>query len=102
MLFNTKDARKFFISNSGHVNARESFYILNNQSKNKQNYYIHINTSKITKSDGQNSILEVNASLNPSRMIAKIFESSDTKTNPHTIKSGDIVRILHVDSGCYI
>ncbi len=84
MLLTVRDAKNFNFAACGHVNARESFYLLNSQPNNqlnslsslvKQNYYIHIDSQNILKPDGGNTVLEVNASLNATKLIAKIFES---------------------------
>ena len=110
MYLNVRDAKKFNFAAIGNVNAREAFYLLNTQPVSqvsnqctvvKQNYYIHVDRLKIAQQDGQNSILEVNASLNPTKMIAKIFDSSNSDDSKR-LKSGDVVRIVHLDSGCYM
>jgi len=56
---------------------------------------------KIAQADGQNSVLEVNASLNPTKIIAKIFDSGNSGDSK-SLRSGDLVRIMHLDSGCFM
>ena len=45
--------------------------------------------------------MEVNASLKPTKFRTKMFLSY-TKAQQDGIYSGDIVRLLHVESGCYV
>lgn len=73
MLINSNDAKKFNLQIGGHINIKDSFYMLNINSTNNQKYYLHIEKSKVNNKDGMNAVLEVNASLNPTKIRAKMF-----------------------------
>ena len=101
MLINSKDAKRFNLQIGGHINIKDSFYLMNIQESTQQKYFLHIDKTKAATRDGMESTLEVDAGLSQTKFNAKMFLSYHEKDNKN-IYSGDVVRLCHTQSGCYM
>jgi hypothetical protein len=101
MILNAVDAKKFNLKIGGHINTKDSFYLLNCCPDTKQKYYLNVDRNKVFCYDGYSKSIEVSASLKPNKFRTKMFMSY-SKAQKDRIYSGDIVRLLHVESGCYV
>jgi hypothetical protein len=101
MLINSKDAKKFNLKIGGHINVRDAFYLLNMKDETKEKYFLHVDKGKVAHHDGMQTILEVNACLNPTKLNSKMFLSHHER-KPNQIYSGDVVRLFHIESNCYV
>ena len=62
---------KFNLQIGGHVNLKDSFYVVNRDLG--QMYYFHISPTTAAGSSADQSVLEINAGLEPTRLRAKLF-----------------------------
>lgn len=101
MLINSKDAKKFNLKIGGHINVRDAFYLVNLKNETNEKFYLNVDKSKVAQSEGVSKVLEVNASLHPTKFNSKMFLSHHER-KPNQIYSGDVVRLFHIESGCYV
>lgn len=101
MLINSRDAKKFNLKIGGHINVKDAFYLMNMQDDSTQKYFLHVDKKKVYHHDGLNTTLEVNAALVPTKFNSKMFLNYQVK-QPDAIYSGDVVRLLHIESNCYM
>ena len=101
LLINSKDAKKFNLKIGGHINVRDAFYLVNMKSETNEKFYLSVDKKKVAHNDGASQVLEVNASLHPSKFNSKMFLSHHER-KPNQIYSGDVVRLMHSESGCYL
>ena len=95
----------FNLQVGGQINLKEAFYILN--SETSQMYYLFISTDTACGDDGTESVLDMNAGLEPTRLTAKLFlpsgaENMSEKKASQMIFSGDTVRLLVREAGSYL
>lgn len=116
MLICSKEINTFNLKIGGHINLKESFFILNAECQ--QNYYFHINEQKVAGKLRTETVVEVNAGLQPTRFKAKLFlpalehpdihlddnidegaqHDKDLDPEDKIIASGDIIRVYHKES----
>ena len=124
MLLNTKELNKFNLQVGGKINISDAFYLMNSEAG--QNYYFNVDSKKTISQDGQNKILELSASLFPTKFRFKLFldafshfdaiidsykdktgkeKISQRQSNPQDdviIFSGDTIRLMHQESGVFL
>lgn len=64
-------------------------------------YYLHVEKLKVANQDGIEQTMDVDAGLYPTKFNSKMFLSY-CERKPEQIYSGDIVRLLHIESNCYM
>ena len=103
------------IGNTGEPISYEATFVLKIGSKNS-NYYIHMSENSLVSSRGNflgrdsegdptNSMLEVNASGNPSKFTMYKFSDYNCYLKRESqifVKSGDIIRLKHIQSNGYL
>ena len=105
---------KFNLQIGGHINLTDSFYVLNKDLG--QMFYFHINQTTAAGKSAEQSVLEINAGLEPTRLRAKLFlpamqhldavadmlTKDGIEIGDQVIYSGDTIRLQHQESHSYL
>lgn len=80
----------------------DSFYLQNHihDELQKPLFYVHVNETDLI-SLGEQAVLEINGSCEPSKLRAKLFLQPDDQLSAEeevSLKSGDVIRIFHKEA----